>query len=134
MRHRFLALMLGATAAAMALAAPAADIPAKTPARTPCFRSQDWSGWKATPDARSLYIGVGGNRIYRLDMASACPALNQIGVHLVTRTRGSGWICHALDVDLKVSDGRAFMSACIVNGLTVLSADEAAALPKALRP
>src|SRR5437764_1261490 len=78
-----------------------------------CFRSNDWSSWKAAPDARSLYISVNGNRVYRLDLAQACPALTSIGVHLVTRPRGSGWICRPADLDLKIADDRGFTTPCI---------------------
>jgi hypothetical protein len=114
-----------------AVAARAADAPASAES---CFRSNDWSSWKAAPDARSLYISVNGNRVYRLDLAQACPALTSIGVHLVTRPRGGGWICRPADMDLKIADDHGFTTPCIVSGITPLSPDEAKALPKALQP
>ena len=50
--------------------APAAT---STPSRNPqtCFLSSDWSGWKASPDSKALYIRVGA-RVLRLDLAQAC--------------------------------------------------------------
>ena len=118
----------------LATAVGAASAEVSKPPKPLCFLSHDWNGWKASPDSKSLYIRVGASRLYRLDMASACPALSEIGVHLVTRTRGSSWICHPLDLDLKVADDHGFRGACIVSAITPLSDAEAAALPKALRP
>ena len=96
--------------------------------------SSDWNGWKASPDSKSIYIRVGVSKLFRIDLANACPALQGVGVHLVTRTHGSPWICRPLDLDLKVGQGHGFTTPCMVSDITPLSAAEAAALPKALRP
>ncbi len=124
----FLALV-GLTAAAL-LWAPA--VSAKPSSQ--CFASRDWSGWKASPDSKSLYIRVNVSKLFRLDLAQACPALQWPGAHLVTKVRGSSWICHPLDLELKVSSGHGIATPCIVSGITALSKDEATALPKSLRP
>jgi hypothetical protein len=99
-----------------------------------CFSSTEWSGWRASPDSKSIYIRVGVNRTFRIDLASACPELQEPDAHLVTKIHGSPWICDPLDLDLKVSVGHGFRTACFVSDITPLSADEAAALPKDLRP
>ena len=109
-------------------AGPAASGPAR------CFYSRDWSGWTVTPDARSMYIRVGVRDVYRLDFATICSAAQGVGAHLVTRIRGSSLVCNPIDLDLKVADGNGFATACLVNRITPLSAEEAAALPKKLRP
>jgi hypothetical protein len=103
-----------------------------------CFHLRDWHGWKATPDAKAIYIRVGRSDIRRLDLMGSCPALNAGGTHLVTRVRGSSWICHPLDLDLGVADRIGPRSRsripCPVTQITRLTPAEAAALPKGLRP
>jgi hypothetical protein len=98
-----------------------------------CFNLRDWSGWKATADGKSIYIRIGVSDLYRLDFGYTCHAATGIGVHLVTRVRGSSFVCSPLDLDLKVGDG-GFATPCIVSRITPLSSAEAAALPKSLRP
>jgi hypothetical protein len=134
MRKRFLAsLMTGlATVSVLGLAAANAQ-PASKPAQE-CFYSNNWDGWKATPDGKSIFIRVGVSKIYRLDLSSACPALLSPNTHLITKMHGSSSICGALDFDLQVSDGSGFSTPCIVSEMTPLSKDEASALPKELRP
>lgn len=100
-----------------------------------CFFPTEWDGgWKATPDSKSIYIGVGIHRVYRLDLASECPELNAPESRLITKMRGSSAICDALDIDLYVGDSNGFKSPCIVKTITPLTDDEAKALPKSLRP
>jgi hypothetical protein len=118
--------------ATMALSGGAAH--AQQAAQKPqCFRSSDWGGWKATPDANAMYIRVGGGRIFRIDFAHGCAALHH-GGHLVNKVRGSGLICQPIDLDLRVSFGRRMSTACIASKLTQLTPEEVAALPKRLTP
>ena len=128
MRKHLLATVLVSLAAAPLLGAAAASA---APAQ--CFYSNDWHGWKATPDAKSIYIGVGMHRVYRIDLASACPTLRTPNAQLLTEMRGSSSICGPLDLDLSVTDG-GFKTPCIVENITPLSAAEASALPKSMRP
>src|ERR1700733_10319362 len=65
-----------------------------------CFNTRDWNGWTVSPDAKSIYIRVGVRQFFRLGFSYSCPAARGIGVHLVTRTRGSSLICSPLDLDL----------------------------------
>ena len=103
----------------------------QSPARhaTQCFYSSDWGNWTAA-DAHTMYLRVRMNQIYRVDFASSCPMITQQGVHLITRFEGSNSICSPIDIDLKVSDGNGIAEPCIVSGLTQLTPDEIAALPK----
>ena len=134
MRKHVLATTLIGMAAA-ALIGPAAMAEPQTKPAPRCFYSNDWDGgWKPTADSKSMYIRVGINRIYRVDFSSPCPQLQTPMSHLITETHGSSSICSAIDLDLKVSDGHGFSTACIVSNLTELSKDEAAALPKDMRP
>lgn len=126
-KHLLATLLIGLAAAPMLGAAAANAAPAQ------CFYSSDWNGWKATPDGKSIYIRVGVNRLYRIDLASACPTLQAPNARLITRMRGSSSICGPLDMDLSVSDG-GFKTPCIVSDITPLSAAEASALPKSMRP
>jgi hypothetical protein len=129
-RHQYLAILFGAAAIAVPLALSDASA---APSSSQCFLSSEWAGWKPTPDSRAIYIRVSVNRLYRLDLAYACPMLQQPDVHLVTRLTGS-WVCHPLDLDLRVADTHGFMTACTVSKITPLSPEEAKALPRNLRP
>lgn len=105
---------------------------AKAPPRQ-CFHSSAWRGWKATADARAMYIRIDGRGVFRLELDAACPALKSPGAFLITRLTGP-WICDPLDLQMKVSQGRGFATPCNVRKITPLSAAEASALPKALQP
>ncbi len=134
MRKRFLTSTLIGLAAVSMLGLAAADSQSAPQPAQQCFFSQDWNGWKATPDSKSIYIRVGVNKLYRLDLSVACPELRMPDVHLVTKLRGGSMICSALDLDLSVSDSHGFKTPCIVSNITPLSDAEAAALPNNLRP
>jgi hypothetical protein len=134
MRNRVLASLLTGLAIASVVGLAVADAQPAAKSAQQCFYSQDWNGWKATPDGKSIYIRVGISKLYRLDLSSACPALLSPNPHLITKMHGSSSICTALDIDLRVSDGSGFSTPCIVSEITPLSAAEAAALPKDLRP
>lgn len=128
------AAMLAAAAGAGAGAGPsiAADNPTAGPQ---CFRSGDWSGWKATKDGQTMYIETGLNRVYKLDMAFPCTDLNDIDAKVITRVRGSSWICYPMDIDMRVyRPGIGSSNHCRVKRLTRLGAAEAKALPRDLRP
>ncbi|MBS0411062.1 MAG: hypothetical protein JSR86_14180 [Proteobacteria bacterium] len=138
MRTSHIVSMLGAAGALVLATAPtalpeAANPEGSKPPAASCFFSRDWQGWKATPDDKAIYIRVGRTKVYRLDLSSPCPSLHDPGSHLITKFHGSGSVCTALDIDLKVSDGH-IATACIVRQLSELSPAEAAALPKNLQP
>lgn len=133
MRKRLLVTTLIGVAAAM-LGMAAADAQPSTKPAPQCFFSTDWNGWKATKDSKAIYIRVGVNQIYRLDLSTECPELQMPDAHLITHIRGSSSICSPLDLDLKVSDMHGFATPCIVSKITPLSPAEAAALPRDVRP
>jgi hypothetical protein len=132
MRKHVLAGSLVAMTALSLAAAGANAQSGSAPAQ--CFYSQDWDGWKASPDSKMIYIRVGVNRIYRLDLANACPELQEPNAHLVNHLRGTSEICSPLDLDLSVAVDPGFKTPCIVSKLTPLSKEQASALPKELRP
>jgi hypothetical protein len=133
MRNRILATTLAGLAAASALGLSAASAQPGSD-QTQCFYSHDWDGWKATPDNKTIFIRVGVNHIWRLDLARACLALSSPNAHLVTDQRGSGSICTANDLNLKVEDVTGFPIGCIVSHIAPLSHEEASELPRNLRP
>jgi len=126
MRKMLLASVLAATTIATGQAALAQP--------NQCFFVSQWEGWKA-PDDHTIYLNIIGHRIYRLDLAGACPELTWPDVHLVSRIRGGDTICRPLDFDLKVAEQRGGPATpCIVKNMTLLTPDEAAALPRDARP
>ena len=130
MRNLLSAILLTGLAGGALIAAPAANA---DPAQ--CFYSHDWDGWKATPDSRTIFIKVGVNKIYRIDLARECPNLQAPHAQLRTDTPGNSAICTALDLNLQVADGLGGSKvSCIPSHITRLSPEEAAALPKNLRP
>ena len=106
----------------------------KPASNSQCFLSRDWQGWKPSADSKSLYIRVGVSQVFRLDLSSACETLQRPNARLITKIRGGSWICSPLDLDLKVSDSPGIAIPCIVKGITRLTPDEVAALPRGMRP
>jgi hypothetical protein len=123
----------------IALALASLAVPATACAATQslahCFTDTQFGNWTASPDARTLYFRIGANRYYRIDLARECSPLKSSDARLITRVHGGGLICSAVDLDLKASEGSGgIVEACFVKGMTELSAAEAAALPKGLKP
>src|ERR1700754_4373250 len=105
---------------------------AGTPPR--CFFVQNFQNWKA-PDNKTMYIRVGVNQYYRLDMAGSCDALTYPNSHLITQWRGAPTACDGVDWDLQVSQGMpAAPQYCIVKSQTPLPRAQAAAIPKKFKP
>lgn len=116
-------------------AATGPSIAAEKNSRPQCFRSGDWSGWKATSDGKTMYIGTGLNRVYKLDMAFPCTELNDIDAKVITRVRGSSWICYPMDIDMRVyRPGAGVSTYCRVKKISRLGAEEARSLPRNLHP
>jgi hypothetical protein len=98
-----------------------------------CFFVNQWQGWKAADD-HTVYLSVsGGHRIYRLDMSTSCPALLDPSAILVTDNHTDS-ICSALDWNLRINEGHGMVTGCIVSKMTQLTPDQAAALPRKVRP
>lgn len=102
-------------------------------ATAPCFFLREWKGrWKMSPDARTMYISV-SRHVYRLELAEAYPLLKSHWAVLLYRD-SSNTICGANDFRLVVSDQIGVKEQVIVKHMTRLTAAQAAALPKSLRP
>jgi hypothetical protein len=121
-------------ASALAAATLTGALPAGAQPGGSCFRTTQWYGWKA-PDDHTVYLNIGNNRVFKVDLAGACPALTTGDAKIVSIDRGSnGLICSPLDLDLHVSMGDHILTACIVHGLSELTPDQISAIPKNQRP
>lgn len=135
---KFSMLIFSAAMGLTVLSAPAFAEDMARPAPR-CFSMQEFQGWKA-PDARTIYIRVGVNDFYRLDLSAPCQSLLYPDSHLITKVRGSDQVCSGVDWDLSVSDssgmtrGAGFKEACIVKTQTPLSPAEVAQIPKKFKP
>ncbi len=110
--------------------------PKPKPRAEACFLSRDWSNWKPSPDSRAIYLRVGVKQVFRVDLQSSCPELKAPDARLITKLRGGDWICSPLDLDLQVAEGPppGFAVPCLVKGISQLTPDQIAALPKGSRP
>lgn len=114
--------------------APALAQPAPKPAPAQCFMISQFQNWRA-PDAKTIYIKVRGNHIYRLDLAGRCTELLSPGARLITIFRGTSAVCTALDWDIRVSSGiGGIAESCLVKTMTQLTPTEIKALPKKAMP
>ena len=121
------ALLLSVTGAASAFAA---DTP-----HSRCFPASDFRNWHAA-DAKTVYIRAAVERIYRVYLGRDCPTIMWPDAHLILKTHGGSDICSPLDIDLRVGQGTGggVPDRCFVKSLTELAPDEAAALPKGMKP
>jgi hypothetical protein len=121
------ALVLTGSALAQPAGQPAAQ---QTGPLKRCFYARDWQGWHA-PNEHMMYVRVNMHQIYRVDFASSCQALTWPDAHLITTFRGSDSVCTPLDLDIKVSDSpHGIPEPCIASGLSELTPEEIAAIPK----
>ena len=122
-------LVIAAAAAALGAALPAA---AQT-GRESCFRLSQISNTMPDGDRR-IYVRVNVNSFYRIDLANRCASLPYPGNHLVlTPAGGNDLVCHPIDLDLKVSEG-GVRESCLISSITRLTPEEAAAIPKKVKP
>jgi hypothetical protein len=139
--------VLSVLATAAALAGCAATPPARqamaageagvdVAAKAQCFRYSEMRNHKKADDS-TLYLRLTGGSIYRLDMAGNCLAGAMSSDPLVlTRRGGSDMICSPIDLDLKIGGGSpgSFPRPCIVDRISRLTPEQAAALPAKVRP
>jgi hypothetical protein len=123
--------LVAAVATSLLIGTASAQPAKKAPPQ--CFRSSDWAGWKATRDGRSMYIDTGLHRVWKLDLAQACPELNDIDAKLITRTSAS-WTCQPMDINMRVLRPGGGISYCQVRTITRLTPEQSRALPRNLRP
>jgi hypothetical protein len=99
----------------------------------PCFAANEWTDWKS-PSPDVIYLRIEFNRVYRLDLSAGSSELQDPDVHLVSKIRGSNWICSPLDLDLEVDDLHGIHDFLIVKAITPLTPDEVKAIPAKYRP
>jgi hypothetical protein len=117
-------------AAAAALAAPALS----AQAADACFRTRDVQNHRKV-DSNTIYVRVLNKDIYKITSTSPCFAGTTNTDALVIKVIGaSEMICKPVDLDLAVHSGPVGTSHCIVSSITKLTPQEAAAIPKKLRP
>lgn len=122
-------LALGLSALGLAAASPSMPARAADPSQQPCFYARDINGFNA-PDDHTLYIRVGVNDIYRLDLLPHCTGLTfrqSLGIRS-SPTEG-GFICTPLQAEVVYRDN-GITETCPVSGLHKLNAAEIAATPK----
>jgi hypothetical protein len=131
-----------ALAAAMGVAAVASvaeGAPKADAAQRSCFSLRQLEGTRADGD-KTIYARVGLHDIYRLDLAFRCTSLaNQNGI-ILTPAGGRDNICGPLDLDLRARGiggggiGGGGSEPCAIKSITRLTPEEAAALPRKVRP
>ena len=108
--------------------------PQDTNAGQACFFSRDFQQWRS-PDPNTIYIRVGVNRYYRLDLATPCEALRFPDAYLVSVFHGSDTVCAPIDWDIRVAQRPVGVTQqCIVRAMTRLTPKQAEAIPPRFRP
>ena len=121
-----IALSLTGAAGALLLALPAA---AQPQSNENCFWTRDLRN-HTVADSHTLYFNLAGRAVYRVDTSGSCLAGMSSTDPIVLRDRAStGRICSKNDVDISARGAR-----CIISGLTKLTPDEVAAIPRRVRP
>lgn len=128
-------LSIAAVSGAILLSAAASVSAAtKDDPRTPCFFVTQWRGWKS-PSPDTLYLGINNHDIYEVKLSGGgSTQLSWPDMHLVSIDRGSGSICNALDLDLKIADTNGFAEPLIAKSMRKLSPAEVAVVPPKYRP
>ena len=123
-------LISGAIAATFVLGATEAS--AAAPSRS-CFQMNQLNGTRADGDRR-VYARVGLHDIWRIDLANRCSSLlSQEGI-ILAPTGGASLICTPLDLDLRAREIGGSSTPCIIDRISKLSPEEAAALPPKVKP
>src|SRR5689334_10538969 len=125
-------LIFAAAAAALALGAGPANAAAVD--HQNCFLSRDWESWTAPGDGDAILIRVSLHDVYRVELTPGSHVRKDPDRFLVSRQRGSSWICSPLDLDLEVADHVGFRQPLIAKSLRKLTPQEVAAIPKKDRP
>ena len=128
-----------ATLGLAALATVAHGAPKTGAAQRSCFSMRQLQGTRPDGD-KTIYARVGLHDIYRLDLAFRCTSLaNQNGLVLIP-AGGRDDICGPLDLDVRARGigvggiGGGGSEPCVIKSITRLTPEEAAALPRKVRP
>ncbi len=133
MMFRAAVLALATLAAAPAVSAAAPAAPAD-PARvsTPCFRLSDLGG-HTIASSDTLYYSVRRKEVYKFTFSGSCLAGVTTSDPLVLEPLGaSSQICKPMDLNLGVAGP--ITRRCIIKSIERLTPEQAAALPKKLKP
>jgi hypothetical protein len=118
---------------ALTSAAPLTAKAADKPGGEQCFNSHFLNGFNA-PNEHTLYIRVGVNDVFRLDLEPGCTGIDfRQDIGLRSEPPGDSFICSPLQMEV-VYGGAGGPSRCQVSGMTKLTPAEYAALPKRDRP
>ena len=121
------ALILSAT-----LSACGAGVTQAQPNGGQCLLSTNVENFSA-PDTHTVYLRVGANQIWRLDLMNDCLELpNRLNIGLQA-TGGDPWICKPIQATI-MNQGVAVPHRCPVRALHLLTPAQVAALPKRDRP
>ena len=102
--------------------------------RMRCFSTTQLNGWRS-PDGKTVYLRVGANDYYQLELAKVCSTLKTISPQLILQNRQGGPVCSALDLDVRASEPPGGIpEPCLPKTLRQLSPAEAAALPRDAKP
>jgi hypothetical protein len=129
---KFVAMaMFGMAAASFSAAAFAQS---NAPDGSGCVFMRDWRGWKA-PSEDAIYIHVGVNRYYRIDLSTSSPKLMWPEARLHFNDLGIDIVCSAQDLDITLNDlNGGFREKLTAKSITRLTPEEVAAIPVKLRP
>ena len=99
-----------------------------------CFSMSQMNGWRS-PDGKTIYLRIGANDYYRLELARACSTLTSVNPQLVLHNRQGGPVCSVLDLDVRASEAPGGIAEpCFPKVMSELSPAEAAALPRETKP
>jgi hypothetical protein len=127
-----LALAAAVAALTAGLALAAAAQPASDRA---CFQTRDMRN-HTVGDDHTLYVKVGQRDVYRIGMTNSCLAGAMSSDPIIMRSPpGSTTVCKPIDLDISITRGGGHINTpCIVGSLMKLTPQEAAALPRKVRP
>jgi len=98
-----------------------------------CFPLTQWRGWKS-PTPQLIYIKVGMHDVFAIDLNESNSFLKAPGMHLVSYSHGSDWVCSPLDLDLQLSSFPGIPEHLFVKRLRKLTQEEVAAIAPDDRP
>ncbi len=128
-----LAAAAGALALTGTLATASHSQPAKPKSEEACFYRRNINGFNA-PNEKTVYIRVGVNDIFRLDLMYDCTGLTfRQDIGLEDQPAGDAFICSPMQATVVYRDA-GVPQRCPVTAMHKLTKDEIAALPKKDRP
>ena len=122
---------LAISACAPTVADPAGPAATQASQGRECFFTRNVNGFSA-PDDDTLYVRVGVNDVYEMQMFARCPDMDWAN-RLAIVSRSGSTICRGTDATI-ISPGPLGEQRCLVRSVRKLSEAEAAALPAGRRP